>query len=375
MFCRITALITKEFYAILLDKKSRAQLFIAPFIMLFIFSFAVTMEVKNASLAVLNEDRGELGRQFVSTFSSGSVFTRVLELKSTQEIAPSLENQQSLMVLHILADFSERLISGKSTAVQTLLDGRKVNAAQIAQGYAASITESFGKNVLSRLPMWRLRSENVPQINISTRQFFNPNLDYLWFTLPVLLVLLTQMLSLITSSLSVARERELGTFEQLLVSPLSPLEIVIGKATPAVCIAFGEGILIHLIALNIFGVPFVGSLPLLAFSFLLFILAVTGVGLFVSSISTTQQQAFLGAFTYMVPSVLLSGFAAPIENMPHGLQSFTLLNPARHIIKVALDLYLKGAPFSNILPELLWLSGIAAVTLIFATWFFKKKTQ
>lgn len=375
MFGRISALIVKEFYAVLLDKKSRAQLFIAPFFMLFLFSFAVTMEVKNASLAVLNEDKGELGRQYVSYFSSGPTFTRVFELNGEQEIGPALENQQCLMVLHIPSDFSKRLIAGYPVTVQTLLDGRKINAAQIAQGYAASITEGFGRSLIKHLSAWGASADTVPRIAVATRQFFNPNLDYIWFTLPVLLVLLTQMLSLITSSLSVARERELGTFEQLLVSPLSPLEIVIGKATPAICIAFGQGVAIHLIARTAFGVPFMGSLPLLAFSVLLFILAVTGVGLFISSLCTTQQQAFLGAFTYMVPSVLLSGFAAPIENMPHGLQSFTLLNPARHILKVALDLYLKGAPLENILPELVWLASIAGVTLSFATWFFKKKTQ
>ncbi len=376
MFNRVLALAIKEFYAVLLDRKSRAQLFGAPFIMLFIFSFAITMEVKNASLGVLNRDTGDLGRQFVSYFSSGPTFSRVFELEGTQEIRRVIENQEALMVLHIPHDFSENLILGRSVTVQAVLDGRKTNAVQIANGYAAAIAGNFGHSLAKRLPSWHgSREALAPQVSITPRQLFNPNLDYLWFTLPVLLVLLTQMIALIVSGLSIARERELGTFEQLLVSPLSSLEIVTGKAMPAVCIAFLEGIVIHCIAVTVFRVPFVGSVPLLALSFLVFILAVTGVGLFISSLCNTQQQAFLGSFMYMVPAVLLSGFAAPIENMPNGLQSFTLLNPARHIISIALGLYLKGAPLRDILPELYWLSGIAAVTLFFAGWFFKKKTQ
>lgn len=368
---RIVTLTVKEFYAVLLDGKSRAQLFVAPFIMLVIFSFAVTMEVKNASLGVLNLDAGDLGRQFVSYFSAGPAFTNIFELESTRDIRPVIEEQKALMVLSIPRDFSRKLVAGQPTAVQTVLDGRKVNAVQIANGYAELIAQQFAHT----LPARSGKISSPPQVDIVTRQLFNPNLEYLWFTLPILLVLLTQMICLIVSAMSVARERELGTFEQLMVSPLSSVEIVIGKATPAVAIAFCEGIAIHCISLFAFGIPFVGSLPLLLLSFGIFILAVTGVGLFISSLCSTQQQAFLGCFMYMVPAVLLSGFAAPIENMPYVLQQFTLLNPTRHIIAISIGIYLKGMPFSDILPELLWLTGIAAVTLVFAGWFFKKKTQ
>jgi len=255
------------------------------------------------------------------------------------------------------------------------LDGRKTNAANIVNGYAAAITERFGIEIMKRSPEWNAVAQKEPQIMVSPRLLFNPNLDYIWFTLPILLVMLTQMLSLMVSGLSVARERELGTFEQLLVSPLSSTEIIIGKAVPGICIAFGEGTIIHLIAIYLFKVPFTGNILLLALSLLIFSMSVTGVGLFISSLCNTQQQAFLGAFTYMVPSVLLSGFAAPIDNMPHGLQNLTYLNPMRHIISITLGLYLKDVPLRDILSKLYWLSGIATVTLVFAALFFKKKTQ
>ena len=367
MFARIRSLIVKELYAVLLDPKTRFQVFVGPFVMLFLFSFAITMEVRNASLAVLNQDNGDLGRRLEAAFTAGPAFTRSFALSSVREIEPAIAEQRALMVLRIPEGFSASLMRGEPTSVQVVLDGRKANAVQIAYGYATSIASGFARGLRKTL------TGADALLSVESRQLFNPNHDYLWFTLPVLLVVLTQMLSLVVSGMSVARERELGTFEQLLVSPLSPLEIVVGKTLPAVAIALGIGVAIHVLARTVFGVPCLGSLGLLAFGFLLFILACTGVGLFVSSLCNTQQQAFLGVFTCMVPFVLLSGFATPIENMPHALQTLTLINPARHIIVIALGVYLKGIPLHEVAVQLLWLSGIAMVTLGSAGWFFKRR--
>ncbi|MDR1048394.1 MAG: ABC transporter permease, partial [Synergistaceae bacterium] len=360
------ALAAKEFYVVLMDRKSRVQVFVAPLIMLALFSFAVTMEVKNAALAVLNEDRGDLGRRFAAAFSSGPAFLRerAFEVSSARELDAAIETQKALMALRIPGDFSARLIGGQTAEVQVILDGRKTNAAQIAGAYAAEIARGFGLSL-------GLGAE--PLLDVRARLLYNPNQMYLWFTLPMLLVILTQMIALIVSGMSVARERELGTFEQLLVSPFSSAEIVAGKTVPAVFLAFCDGVFIHCAALGLFGVPFAGSLPLLAASLGLFILSVTGVGLFISSLCDTQQQAFLGCFTYMIPSVLLSGFATPVENMPEILQTLTLLNPMRHIVAVVLSIYLKGTPLSDIFPELIWLAGIACATLSLAGWFFARK--
>ncbi|MDR2529502.1 MAG: ABC transporter permease [Synergistaceae bacterium] len=370
-FHRVAVLTRKEFHAVLLDKKSRAQLFVAPFFMLCLFSFAITMEVKNASLAVLNRDSGDMGRRFVAYFSSGLTFTRVVELPGAGAVRPAIENQEALMALHIPENFSRNLALGRPVSIQAVLDGRKINAARIANGYVEAIARQFIQDTATQTG----RGARAQKIAVATRYLYNPNLSYLWFTLPVLLALLTQMIALIVAGMSVARERELGTFEQLLVSPLSPVEIVIGKAAPAAILAFCEGVVIHGVILAIFGVPFAGDFRLLATCLGLFILAVTGVGLFISSLCSTQQQAFLGCFTYMAPATLLSGFVAPVENMPAALQHLTLLNPARHIVKAALGIYLKAAPLENVLPEMLWLGGIAAATLTFTAWFFERKTR
>ena len=369
MFGRIRALVVKEFYAVLLDPKTRFQVFVGPFVMLFLFSFAITMEVRNASLAVLNQDNGDLGRRLEAAFTASPAFTRSFSISSVREIEPVIAEQRALMVLRIPEDFSASLMRGVPAPVQVVLDSRKANAVQIAYGYASQIAGRFARTLRKTV------TGADALLSIESRQLFNPNHDYLWFTLPVLLVVLTQMLALVVSGMSVARERELGTFEQLLVSPLSPWEIVIGKTLPAAAIAFGIGTAIHLLARTVFGVPCLGSLGLLAFSFLLFILACTGVGLFISSLCSTQQQAFLGVFTCMVPFVLLSGFATPIENMPDPLQALTLLNPARHVIVIALGVYLKDIPPGEVMAQLLWLGGIAAATLGSAGWFFKRRIQ
>ena len=369
MFGRIRSLVVKELYAVLLDPKTRFQVFVGPFIMLFLFSFAITMEVRNAPLAVLNQDNGDLGRRLEAAFTASPAFTHAFSLSSVLEVEPAIAEQRALMVLRIPEGFSASLMRGEPVSVQVILDGRKANAVQIAYGYAVSITSGFARGLRKTL------TGADALLSVEPRQLFNPNHDYLWFTLPVLLVVLTQMLSLLVSGMSVARERELGTFEQLLVSPLSPLEIVAGKALPAAAIALGIGVAIHVLARTVFGVPCLGSLGLLALSFLLFILASTGVGLLISSLCNTQQQAFLGVFTCMVPFVLLSGFATPIENMPHALQTLTLLNPARHIIVIALGVYLKDIPLREVTVQLLWLCGIAATTLGAAGWFFKRRIQ
>ncbi len=347
------------------------QLFMAPFIMLFLFSFAVTMEVKNVSLAILNQDNGDFGIRYAALFTSGSTFPvhKSFRLQSSDEIERVIAQQEAFMVLCIPENFSEAIISSKPVSVQIIFDGRKSNSAQIAFGYSREITGRFAAE---------LQKNNLSagsNLNIEARQLYNPNHNYLWFTLPVLMVMLTQMLAILVSGLSIARERELGTFDQLLVSPLSSMEIVIGKAVPAVCVAFMVGIAVHFLARTVFGVPCFGSLALLALGFLLFILAVTGVGLFISSLCNTQQQAFLAVFTCMVPFVLLSGFAAPIDNMPDFLKPVTLINPCRHVINIALGVYLKAAPIENMLSDILWLSGISAATLTFSAWYFKKKIQ
>lgn len=365
---RLASLVHKEFITVFQDRMTRALLVVMPIVMLFIFSYAITMDVKGLSLGVINEDDGDLGVRFVSMFEHGETFSEVVSVSDPATAARAIDEQKLLMVLRIPRDFSARIASGVPVTVQAMLDGRKSNSAQIVSVEASSIAIEFARNV------YKGRAQiAVPRIE--TRSLYNPNLDFSWFNKPVLLILLTQMIVLLVTSMSVAKERELGTFEQLLVSPLSTVEIAIGKIVPGVVLGMAEAAFMFLVATYVFRVPFVGSLPLLALVIFLFIMTTCAVGLAISSVCSTQQQAFLGDCLFVVPSAILSGFIAPIENMPRGLQTFTLLNPMRHALKAVVDIYLKDLSASDISFEMAWLAGMTVVLTVAAAWFFGHRAQ
>jgi len=367
VFSRIRTLMIKELLAILRDKKSRFILIIPPLVQLFVFSFAATQEARNLSLAVLNQDRGQAALHLQERFVAARTFSRVVYLHHPAEVVTVIENQQAIAVLWIPVDFSADLASGRRAQASFILDGRKTNAAQIVQGYAARIMNAFVAAESG--------DKKGARVSLEVRNWFNPNLEFKWFTVPSLVCILTTLIGLLVTGLSVAREREMGTFDQLLVSPLHPLEILAGKALPALLVAVLEGTLIVLAAVLVLGVPLNGSLLLLYAGMTVFLAAIIGVGLFISSLSMTQQQAVLGAFMFMVPAVILSGFASPIENMPDWLQFVTLGNPLRYFMTIARGVFLK-----DISPAMVWgqtwpMAIIAACTLSAATWLFKKRME
>jgi len=293
----------------------------------------------------------------------------VRRLASVPEIAPAIDSRSVLMVVHFGEDFSRNVAAGRPAQVQLILDGRSSNAAQLLAGYAEQIIGNYNAELAQGRPA------PPPASTVVARVWFNPNLDAIWSTVPSLVVILTALGGLMVTGLSVARERELGTFEQLLVSPLSPREIVIGKSLPAFLIGMAEGTLMVAAAVFLFHVPLSGSVVLLYAGMSVFLLSVIGVGLFVSSLAKTQQQAILGTFSCMVPMMLLSGFASPVENMPDWLQQVTLVNPLRHFIVIVKGVFLKAMPAAEILGSLWPLAGIAAVTLSASSWLFRRRAE
>jgi ABC-2 type transport system permease protein len=369
MWLRIGALIVKEFLAIWADPKSRFILLGPPVIELIVFAHAATQEVKNVRIAVLNEDNGTYARDLVARFEGSPNFREVRHLRAAPDVAGAIDSRSVLMVVHIRADFSRELAAGRPAAVQLILDGRSSNAAQILAGYAQGIIDGYNAELV------RLRQAPPPASAVAGRVWFNPNLDALWSTVPCIVAVLVAMEGLMITALSVARERELGTFEQLLVSPLSPAEIVLGKTIPALLIGVGEGTLVVAVATLYFRVPLTGSVALLYAAMVVYLFAVIGIGLFVSSLALTQQQAILGTFASMVPMVLLSGFASPVENMPDWLQTMTLANPVRHFIVIVKGVFLKAMPPGEVMDSLWPLVGIATATLSAATWLFRRRTE
>ena len=364
---RILALIHKELLSVWRDRKSRFILFFPPILQLFIFAFAATLDVKNISIGILNRDHGEKGFELVQRFRGSKTFANITHLGAIEEITPFIDQQKGPVVLSIDEEFSRKIDVGDTAPIQIILDGRKSNTAQVITGYVTEIIEEFSKEMLQKEPFLLQPIELIP------RNWFNPNLLYPWFTVPGLLVILTMVEALLITALSVARERELGTLDQLLVSPLTPFEIIIGKTIPSILIGIAEGTVIVLAILFIFQIPFFGSLPLLYLGMFFFILAVTGIGLFISSLAQNQQQAILGAFIFMTPAILLSGFATPIENMPDWLQTVTYLNPLRYFLYISRGIFLKAIPASAILNHIWPLALMSLIILTAAGRFFRRR--
>ncbi|MCB2056020.1 MAG: ABC transporter permease [Geminicoccaceae bacterium] len=358
----------KELLAILRDPKGRIVLIAPPLMQLLIFSFAATLEVSGVEIAVVHRDSGRWSHELLQRVAASPTFAEVRPAENLAAARRALDMQQVVAVLHLRADFSRAIEAGRPASVQILLDGRRSNAAQIVAGYLEQIIGSLSAEAPAATSL------SSPAQALIVRNWFNPNLIYIWYTVPSLVGIITLLVGLIVTALSVARERELGTFDQLMVSPLRTHEILIGKVVPPLAIGLVHGTLYVLAAVLIFGVPLRGSLPLLYASLVFYLAAVVGVGLFISSLSSTQQQAILGAFLFAAPAVLLSGFATPVENMPPWLQTVTLANPLRHFLVVVKGIFLKDLPAAEALSNTWPLALIALATLTTAAWLFRSKT-
>lgn len=368
MWRRVAALIVKEFLALWQDKKSRVVLIVPPLLQLLVFGYAATFDVSHVRTAIYNEDHSAIAKKLVARFQGSPHFSIVKHLTREGQIAPTIDTKEALLVLHIGPEFSRDLLTGRPAEVQAILDGRDSNTALIVYGYVARIVNAFSAE-------W---SESAglppPPATLVVRSWFNPNLESRWFIVPGIIALLTLVVVTVVTALAVAREREIGTFEQLLVTPLTPFEILLGKAVPALLIGVAEGTLITLVAVFWFDVPLVGNLALLYAGLLVYILAVIGVGLMVSSFCRTQQQAILGAFLFIVPSVILSGFATPIANMPAIVQDITIANPMRYFLVIIRGVFLEGLSARLIFQELWPMAVIAVLTLTGAGWLFRHRT-
>lgn len=367
---RTCSLIWKELLTVLRDKKVRISILVPPMIQLFIFTFAATLDVKNVPIGILNRDNGEQAFELIERFYGTKIFNKhIVFLKGVEEIAPFIDEQKGVMVVSIDEQFSRNIDAGKPATIQLILDGRKSNTAQIVSGYTTQIINQFNNDYTAAA---NLKTQNVELVQ---RFWFNPNALYFWYNIPCLVGVLSMFICLVVTTQSVAREREMGTFDQLLVSPLIPIEILIGKTTPGIIIGFVEGLLMLAIGTLVFGTPFTGSFPVYCLSLLTFVASVSGIGLFISSLSATQQQAMLGTFVFMTPSVLMSGFATPIENMPSWLQPFTYLIPLRYMLIISKGLFLKAMPASMVLKNLWPLLVISLFNFIGAGWFFRRRLE
>lgn len=364
---RLRAQIVKELLCILRDPRTRVILLVPPFLQLAIFSLASSLEVKNIHVAVLDRDGGQASLDLVAAVANSSFVRRIHTVSDRRSLQDLLDRHQVVLGLDIPEDFSRHVAAGRPALAQVLIDGRRANAGQVALGYLNTLAARQGA---------QLRGDLRADVgSVAVRHWFNPNLTYYWFIVPGLAGILTTFTSMLITALSIARERELGTFDQLLVSPCTPAEIIVAKSVPALLIGTTLGMLMVLAGIFVFRIPFNGSFGLLFASMVLFILSIVGIGLMISSVSSTQQQGILGTFAVAVPSVLMSGFATPVANMPVILQWIAQAIPLKHFMVILQGSFTKSLPPAEVFANAWPMAVIALVTLTGATVFVRSKLQ
>ena len=368
---RMLTIVRKELLVLFCNRVSRTLIIVPPLLQIVAFGWAATLEVRNVDVAVLNQDNGRWSREIVRRIQGSPTFRSVSFLEGEAHIRPVMEQQRALFILVFDQEFSRRIERGEPATVQAILDGRRSNAAQIAAYYL----ERLLRPVALDTPLGQeARKAAAPDLDVRVRCWFNPNLEFQWFFLPNLIGMLSFMLGLVVTGLSVAREREVGTFDQLLVSPATATEIALAKLVPGCLVGLAHGTIFLIISVFGFGVPFTGSLVLLYLGMLAFAVASGGMGLMVSSLSATQQQAFLGAFTVGVPCILISGAVTPINNMPVFLQYASQINPMRHFTAIVPGVFLKDITVLAAMTHLGKIILISAVAVAVAVRMFKRRT-
>jgi ABC-2 type transport system permease protein len=364
---RILALTRKELLAIFKDPRTRFSLILPPILQCLIYGYVATYDLNDVPYAVLDQDRSAASRELLAGLDGSGVFRRVAELNRAADIERMIDNRKALLVIQVEQDFARKLMLGMPANVQVIADGRNSNTAGTALGYVNAIVEQFNAE-------WRAdHHQGDPPIRLNTRAWYNPNLETRWHMIPALIGTLTLLQTILLTGLSVAREREQGTFDQLLVTPFRPVEIMIGKAVPPMLVGVMQATLVLLVAQLWFEIPFAGSFLTLYIALTFFLLAASGIGLLLSSVAATMQQAMLYSFMLIMPFALLSGLTTPISSMPELLQYFTRINPLRYAIEMAHRVYLEGAGLRLLWPEIWPLIIIAAITLSAASWMFRHR--
>ncbi|TAL00341.1 MAG: ABC transporter permease [Rhodospirillaceae bacterium] len=368
---RITALIRREILAVWRDKRTRLILILPPIMQLFVFSYAASYDLHEAPIAIYNEDMGLASRELIARFTASDAFEPVLRVTTSHEIPPLIEAERALAVLHIGPTFSRDLATNHTPTIQLVIDGRQSNTALVALSYVNGIIEDFSLEQASRNSSPAARQQVVPRL--ITRAWFNPSLDSKWYIVPGLVSVLALIITMMVSALSIARERELGTFEQLLVTPLTPFELLIGKLVPPALLGFGEGLLLAVLGVIIFHIPIRGDILVLVLGMVIFLVSATSIGLMISTFATTQQQAMIASFCTTMPLSILSGLATPLDNMPGWLGILTYANPLRYALILSRGIFLQDMPLATAFANIWPMAIIGAVTATLAANMFRRR--
>jgi ABC-2 type transport system permease protein len=358
---RVAEMVRKEMKQLLRDPRSRAAIFVAPIVQLVMFGYAVNLDIRHTATFVVDLDRTATSRRLIETFQATEYFTVVARSERPADLVSALDAGRATVGLEIPRGFANAVAAGGPARVQVLLDGTNSNTATVALGYAQRIVEDFGEGAAA-----------APPVDIRLRAWYNPNLESRVYNVPGIVAVLVLLMCLLLTALAVVRERELGTLDQLLVSPLTTRELMLGKTIPVALIGLVDLTVISLLAVFWFDVPFRGSVFALAPAALFYIVAGLAIGLLISTVSRTQQEAFMAMFLFLLPAIILSGFFYPISSMPRVFQWLTLLNPVRHFLEIIRAIFLRGEGIVGLWPQYLVLAAMATGTLRFAVWRFPR---
>jgi ABC-2 type transport system permease protein len=373
MFERIKHMLIKEFIQILRDKKMRGVLFVAPVIQVLMFGYAVTTDVKHIAVGVYDLDNSITSRELVSRFAKSGYFDIVERIDTESRARRLLDRGDVRAVLRMNRGFEDELRGGRTAPLQVIVDGTDSNTAAIVLSYSGRIAREFSQHIL-------LTRHNVPKgspptadrVEMRTRAWFNENLESRNFYVPGVIALIVMLVTLMLTSIAVVREKEIGTMEQIMVTPITPIEFILGKTVPFALIGFLDVTIITIVGTFWFEIPIRGNLLWLFVSTGLYLLTTLGIGLLISTISRTQQQAMMTTFLFFSPAILLSGFIFPIANMPLVIQWITYLNPLRYFLIIIRGIFLKGIGPSILWPQMLALAALGSFTLWLASRRFHK---
>jgi ABC-2 type transport system permease protein len=380
MWNRIAAIIRKEFIQTLKDPRSLALLVGPPILQLILFGYAVNLDVERARLGWMDADRTPESRELGDAFRNSRYFALTATPESEGEIRELLDRGAVDAVVRLLPGFGRDVMRGHTAGVQILVDGTNSNTASIVSSYATQIVASYAAAVGAARPkappppaMGPTISAVIPVLTAEDRVWFNPDLRSRVYFVPGVIVNIIALVTIMLTAMSIVREKELGTMEQLMVTPVRPFELMMGKLLPFALIGILEMAFIVIAALAVFRIPLRGSIPLLTLCSLLFLLTTLGVGLSISTLSRTQQQAMMLSFFFFMPAMLLSGFAFPIRNMPPAVQLVTYLNPLRYFMQIARDLFLKGVGAAAMWQEIAALGLVGLAVFVLSALRFHKK--
>ncbi len=379
MWNRVMVIVRKELHQILRGRITRMLLLGPPVIQLIIFGYAVNLDVENASMAWMDMDRTPASRELLEAFRSSRYFRLTAVPRDDSEVQALLDRGKAQAVIRVLPGFAREIQRGAAAQVQILVDGTNSNTAAIISAYATQIIQRYAAGVLARrqrldsVPATAAAGRVVPVLTEQSRVWFNPDLRSRVYFVPGVIVNIIALVTVMLTAMSIVREKEIGTMEQLMVTPIRPFELMLGKLFPFAIIGIFEAALIVVAAVVVFRVPIRGNLLVLFGCVLLFLLTTLGVGLFISTISRTQQQAMMSTFFFFMPAMLLSGFAFPIRNMPLAVQYLTLLNPLRYFMQIVRNLFLKGVGVESLWPQIAAMAVFGAVIFSLSALRFHKK--